>query len=812
MPFYILHLAAIILCFAYCVYCVARSLSEKAVSGPDPNGDQEVEVAQGLDDETKTERVRLYLERFRERARGATKTALLWIAALAIVWITGLEGLRRDVTNRLSAVEENNRAKQALENEAAVYHLSKSSSYQLINVMKTHIKEEEGLDNLRRERDAARGAGDEDGTKELSSRVRRIENRIKEEGLTIDQRRRALQELESSTALKINNFKDQFDKIEKRRGELQQALKTLKEQRRAVSFDILGQKFEVPAVYAPIIWCLFLLGLVFYLARARASLIILCVRALAMLRSISSTSPNHLKNITADAPWWLAPLPPARVKLEQFAGNTEISRGALRSHQLLEAVGWHREYHRLISLLSILCLFILILAQARIVWLGLSMSRQIGDAYERSYIPVVFLAIIVLTAYAARLWISPSHALGREVKTDTKKITFSGILLIISALGLLLLFALTWNYHGIGEDLGRHIRASLLMIILYSFIAVATLSWYLWATFNTDAYFKVDGEGSVDERRRRLLFGAAAVMGVIALSFFLFRTKKEGRRAGSPRFIKNKKQRNERTMGLENGYHLNTKTSVIHYVTAAGLLVGIPSDARIRLERFVPFEALWVPTKSKSKVMMPKTAYRLGEQNSNGNYLSVESVPDNKQAAVAVAQRPSTSKETPEVVPATDRQNLSALGSDFILLSENEDELKITQPGRPRPGKKLRVNLARSSWALEQAVILTLQKNNLKPTDYDRACRMLLHAVRHDLYFKSKLRKLPSFRLYDLLAALSVRFKRDEYLEELLKLVDANGNGELFRSRKEKWSNPDGIWHKNWSNLKRSKKWAGLSL
>jgi hypothetical protein len=814
----IIHLAALLLCFAYCVYCVVRALQdEKSVSAADHS--QAGDPAPDLDDAAKREKSRLYLARFSDKAKATTRTALLWLTALAIIWTSALEGLRRDVTNVRNQLKEVYQAQQALGNQGAANYLAKKDLSERIAALKTRIDEEQKLNSFEQEQIAASRSGQKNDKKlaqDLANRIKRIKERIEKEG---NAEEAELNKLEATKSKEEKNIQLRFVEIEKRHEELRTAFVALKERQQAVAFDILGQKFQAPAVYAPLIWCLLLWGLILYLARARASLLLLAVRALALLRTIDSTTPGQLKNIVSDAPWWLAPLPPARYKLEHLTGEVVPPGGELNTSQLLNAFGWQPSFHRLFSLCSTLCLGLLVLAQLRVVWLGLDMARQIGASYERGLEPALFVGLLALTAYAVWVWLTPTRALEGEAGTNRQGTSFASILLIFVVVGVLALLVLTWRYPPTGDALGRSLGAALFNVTLYVVLTVAVLCWYLWVTL-TDSYFMPAGRGVGDEGRRRLLFSAAGVMGAIVLGFVLARSgpaapRKNRRRLDKKKRRKKKRQqtkqkecqKNKQHVALKPGFYRNTTTHIIHYVTPAGVIAGVPPCPPLFLESFVPYEPLSNPLRPNTDNEEPAgrsasvDEHQSPPNENNSNYEATE-----RRAGLVAAPRLDTEQQSPVPVAASDYEY------DSPLLRRDESMPKDIQSPPPRGPARPRVNLTQSSPALEQAALLILQKQSLEAHDYDRACQMLLYAIKHDLYLKSKLRRLPSFRLYDLLAGLAVRFEREQYLVELEDLLDADISSVLFRSRREKWRNPESSWYKDWRNKKRPVQWSGLKL
>jgi len=66
---------------------------------------------------------------------------------------------------------------------------------------------------------------------------------------------------------------------------------------------------------------------------------------------------------------------------------------------------------------------------------------------------------------------------------------------------------------------------------------------------------------------------------------------------------------------------------------------------------------------------------------------------------------------------------------------------------------KPRVSLATASYAYEHAALARIAAK-----DCALACQLLLAGIRHDQYFKQGTREEPSFRLYEMLAGVSLRF------------------------------------------------------
>ncbi|HYG79139.1 MAG TPA: hypothetical protein VD861_02055 [Pyrinomonadaceae bacterium] len=73
-------------------------------------------------------------------------------------------------------------------------------------------------------------------------------------------------------------------------------------------------------------------------------------------------------------------------------------------------------------------------------------------------------------------------------------------------------------------------------------------------------------------------------------------------------------------------------------------------------------------------------------------------------------------------------------------------------------------------------------------------------------------------RLYDLLAALTVRFGKDEDYENFIaavssvKVSDSDKAAPKWNERVSKWKNKEGKWYKKWKDRGKQLSWAGLLM
>ncbi|MBL9139895.1 MAG: hypothetical protein JNK85_28750 [Verrucomicrobiales bacterium] len=133
---------------------------------------------------------------------------------------------------------------------------------------------------------------------------------------------------------------------------------------------------------------------------------------------------------------------------------------------------------------------------------------------------------------------------------------------------------------------------------------------------------------------------------------------------------------------------------------------------------------------------------------------------------------------------------------------------------RLRPLPRRRVALSEASRAFESEVLNLLAKG-VDVARTDMACRLLLSGLVHDAIYKDRVSgptnpEYLSFRLYDLLAGLCVRFRHHEHFASLLAFVERLGPEQriLFRDRVAKWTDPRGAWRFRWRDRETPIKWS----
>ena len=157
-------------------------------------------------------------------------------------------------------------------------------------------------------------------------------------------------------------------------------------------------------------------------------------------------------------------------------------------------------------------------------------------------------------------------------------------------------------------------------------------------------------------------------------------------------------------------------------------------------------------------------------------------------------------------------------GSTQSLLSVEALRREEFQPaseqggGRENVLKLPHVSLASASWAFESAALQILEKKQLGRTELRHACELLIYGINHSCFLRSISPGRPSFRLFDLLAAVSVRYRQQWAFDELRRIIDVAGLEPYFTLRLIKWQDPLGAWRKKWLDSEKACEWAGVLL
>jgi hypothetical protein len=181
----------------------------------------------------------------------------------------------------------------------------------------------------------------------------------------------------------------------------------------------------------------------------------------------------------------------------------------------------------------------------------------------------------------------------------------------------------------------------------------------------------------------------------------------------------------------------------------------------------------------------------------------------------------------------TENGVVSQPDADVAASLEDAPAHPVARRELPEP----RVHLATASWSFEEAALDILRQvavgrkksgevyellhdlERVIGLTHDRrkksgeVCELLLCGIHHDLVFKQRINKdgHPSFRLYDLLAGVSIRYEQKTYLEQLLKLIKDSKQQHIFQTRIQKWQDVTSPWRQRWRNRKEPITWKSNS-
>ena len=295
-------------------------------------------------------------DRIKDLTKTSSRIALLWLAALILVWSTKIEPSYGPVIRYRHAA---NTKKDAEKNYRQVYR-----------ELRLKIRPEEksfsksGEPNIR-----WRFASSE----ELKSALARNPG----------PRRESLERWKPSSA--------DHDSLRR----LNEALRTLAkisidaEQRKAsatlVEFQILDYKFTSSVLHAPIVWNLLFLGLLFYVFLVRQALTSL------LLRYATLTTEPRLYGMA----WWIAPLPRLRVQKRAPAILLRILNRPQGS--LYSTIG------------LIVALLTGVFLQARIAKMGLVVTELLGSGYQMKVLVSGYYGALFLFVVLVTFWVLPAR-------------------------------------------------------------------------------------------------------------------------------------------------------------------------------------------------------------------------------------------------------------------------------------------------------------------------------------------------------------------------------------------------------------------
>lgn len=244
-----------------------------------------------------------------------------------------------------------------------------------------------------------------------------------------------------------------------------------------------------------------------------------------------------------------------------------------------------------------------------------------------------------------------------------------------------------------------------------------------------------------------------------------------------------------------------SKRQVLYFIGLSGLTAFVAIGANHLLKTFEDknlfqtfsfFNSKNNPLFVKKTKAKPYIAKNLKEQefyfNPNSNIIHY--VLDNKTIPGI-----STTKNTPKEDTWTNESD-----NRWKKESQKQEDLSLKKLTQKR--QTPRVHLSCASLSFERAALVELENK-----EYQKACKLLLDGINHDLLFKVvSLGKKPSFRLYDLLAGIAVRYQQNKHFDDIKSLIKNNAELE-FKSRIKNWEDTNSTWYKKWNNLNKPIIW-----
>jgi hypothetical protein len=516
-----------------------------------------------------------------EAASGTGTRALLWAAALAVVWLNGLEPLAEQVWDLRRAFATLNQERQEVERRNLAFYQA----------------------NIRRAADQAALVLWERTLPAQGTRLAEIEKQLATQSLGSKEREDLSQEKDSLKS-SLENFpkakarldaelqaaaaEEQILSPEAREREVQEARAALLTERnalrsrgRVVPFQVLSQRFDVARFYAPFVLSAFIIGLAAYLRAHRVRLLEAAATTFEILRQEHPGPVDRLSSALDDIAWWAYPLP-RRIRDLAFDGPT-ASASAERTH-------WERNVHLRRSAAAAGILTLTALVQARVLFLALSITDASGPQYQRAITPGIVLTLMFALALVIWTWVSDAGWTARDQRLGSGRgpaQPVAGLMMVAGALGI----ASTQL-----PEVAAFTRSAAHAVV-YAAAGIAALAWLAYcASLLMLADPAADGHLAASGRSRRRLLTVGVVVTALALVALLTaRTLPSG--TGRPRRSKPRAS-SASPIGLPSGFYRRTPVKsdstvsprqwdTVHFLGPDG---RFSCGALIPAERLQPFE------------------------------------------------------------------------------------------------------------------------------------------------------------------------------------------------------------------------------
>ena len=703
----------------------------------------------------------------RSASSGVARTGLLWAAALAIIFITGLEPTLYTVTQTSTTLAEINSVRQ-------------DAIYRVLEKNRELISDLETLKNLEK---FERCFPDEESRKQQQTKREEACKKYLLED--IEYNRKELEKL--STKDRKNNIDENKKALKEQAKNLNgiyaDAIKKAESQDRNIGFNILGIEFKSPPLLAPLLWHIFCIGLLGYLSYTRENSIVAGAHGIQLLMQLQKNHSDVMADISGRLPTWtIHSLLPKFTNLEAKETYNDLDH-----ESWISRIFGTRHEQILANICLVVVPLVLWVSATRAAWISLEFSHHLGPTWARALLPLVLVIIIVLMASISIWWVFGSNTF--TWLKHISKGTLNG--LIILALGIIVIGVIILFFPSRGIYFGLFLQNLLIWIaILFPLLLITIYVFY----FHKNQIYRRSREihtpsKSIISRRRLILI----MSGLSGLSIvFLLQSPLEPK------------------VGIKVG--ISRKTS-----KTRSLFPKLPSGFYSRIS---------AKSDSSLKDLRTDSGESVGQKNSLGpsvlHYIGIDGL-SSKRGQLPPAEK--LRKTTPPRQIYSQNQcqfseKLSKDQSSSLAPEPTDDTLPPTNSESTCCETDIspRVHLAAASWSFEEAALSILRSNSrIGDTKSREVCELLLCGIQHDIIYKCKTsnnrkKAKPSFRLYDLLAGVAVRYRQDDSFRQLLKIIDSSQYKLLFEPRIEKWKDVNGPWRQHWRNKKKPVVWKSSKL
>lgn len=452
----------------------------------------------------------------------------LWLAALAITWLSGLETMYSAISDRTSSLAALNVEKQRLNNEEQRLPFLNSeidANERLLAELKAGAAKIQAIDrNISKEQEqpTPRPTAIENLQNQRRNLVHKLD-RLADDEKRVKRSREVHQAQQKRLASAMSDASSRYKKVSKEKQDVEN---------RQLQFELLGLKSDVPILVAPVLWSLLAVGLLLYVRHTEIQISDQFRQEIDALKSKGSAMPPVL----LESPWWM-----------------------LTANKVLAAKNYPSVGTLPVS--AFLVFAMLALMECRVTWCALSLIDSVGTQLEQ-----VIVVVSSLTAGAAFVWLAVSYLIEQPAGFWRAAWVRGITLALIVGLSVALYHIPAGPY--VAASIGKSCVLAFALLLL-SALVVEMFSRWILLKHNVIGIHGIDQSG-----RRKLLL--ALVGAVIVYGVF-----NGARSSGRLRHLSRKATKRllpGREVALQDGLYRNVRGRVFYYV--AGLRIH-PSSARV---------------------------------------------------------------------------------------------------------------------------------------------------------------------------------------------------------------------------------------